>query len=160
MTGWRIGYTASNEEVAKAISSIQSHTTSNPNSIAQFAACEAYMHIDGEAFLAEMKSTFDSRRKLMISALEKMDELDFIYPKGAFYVMVNISKLLGKTTPNGVKLDSAYSVATELLAEQMVAAIPCESFGAPQYLRLSYAISAQDITEGLGRIDKFVKSLR
>lgn len=159
MTGWRIGYTASNAEVAKAISSIQSHTTSNPNSIAQYAAREAYMHKDGEAFLEEMKNTFDSRRKLMISSLEKMKELKFIYPKGAFYVMINVSGLFGKTTPKGKKLDSAYAVATELLTEKMVAAIPCESFGAPEYLRLSYAISADDITEGLKRIGEFVKSL-
>ena len=159
MTGWRIGYTASSPEVAKAISSIQSHTTSNPNSIAQYAAQEAYLHDEGEKFLADMKETFDARRKLMVSELEKIPDIKYIHPAGAFYVMVDIAKLLGKKTPGGAVLDSAYDVAAGLLSERMVAAIPCESFGAPEYLRLSYAISDKDIKTGLDRFAAFVKSL-
>lgn len=160
MTGWRIGYTASSPEIAKAISGIQSHTTSNPNSIAQYASSEAYSHSDGESFLADMKETFDTRRKLMIDTLKKIPDLNFVYPLGAFYVMIDVSHLFGKTTAGGAKLDSAHSVATALLGECMVAAIPCESFGAPGYLRLSYAISADDIKEGLKRIAGFIAQLK
>lgn len=160
MTGWRIGYTASNAEIAKAIGSMQSHMTSNPNSIAQYASAEAYLHSEGDAFLAQMLQTFDTRRKFMVERLRKIKDLSFIYPKGAFYVMIDVSHLFGKTSAGGAKLASAYDVATALLAEQMVAAIPCESFGAPQYLRLSYAISNEDIAEGLDRLDAFVSSVR
>ncbi|MDE6397777.1 MAG: pyridoxal phosphate-dependent aminotransferase [Clostridiales bacterium] len=160
MTGWRIGYTASNAEIAKAISGMQSHTTSNPNSIAQYASYAAYSHSEGDAFLAEMLATFDGRRKEMIEKLRAMKDLSFIYPKGAFYVMIDVEHLFGKTTAGGAKLTSAYDVATALLAEQMVAAIPCESFGAPQYLRLSYAISNEDIREGLRRLEKFIAGVK
>ena len=160
MTGWRIGYTASNAEIAKAISSMQSHTTSNPNSIAQYASYAAYSHSEGDAFLAQMLATFDGRRKGMIEKLRTMKDLSFIYPKGAFYVMIDVEHLFGKTTAGGAKLTSAYDVATALLGEQMVAAIPCESFGAPQYLRLSYAISNDDIQEGLRRIEKFIAGVK
>ena len=138
---------------------IQSHTTSNPNSIAQYAASEAYSHSEGDAFLSDMKKTFDTRRKFMIERLKKIPELEFVYPKGAFYVMLNVAHLFGKSTESGKKLSSAYDVATELLAEKMVAAIPCESFGAPEYLRLSYAISLDDIKTGLERIADFISSL-
>lgn len=160
MTGWRIGYTASNAEVAKAISSIQSHTTSNPNSIAQYAAQEAYLHSEGESFLESMRKTFDERRKLMAEKLAEIKGVDFIYPEGAFYVMVHIKNLLGKTSAGGAELNSAYNVATALLGEKMVAAIPCESFGAPEYLRLSYAISKEDIAEGLKRFKEFAETAK
>ena len=106
-----------------------------------------------------MKETFDARRKLMVSELEKIPGIKYIHPAGAFYVMVDIAKLLGKKTPGGAVLDSAYDVAARLLSERMVAAIPCESFGAPEYLRLSYAISDKDIKTGLDRFAAFVKSL-
>ena len=160
MTGWRIGYTASSPEVAKAMSGMQSHTTSNPNSIAQYAAQEAYMHNEGEGFLESMRETFDSRRKLMINALKNNSELGFIYPEGAFYIMVDVSKLIGKTSGGGAELNCAYDIAAALLAEKMVAAIPCESFGAPRYLRLSYAISSEDIEEGLKRIKEFCDEIK
>lgn len=160
MTGWRIGFTASSLPLAKAMGSMQSHITSNPNSIAQYAAQEAYLHVDGEAFLAEMKQTFDERRKLMIEKLRTIPDLQFIYPKGAFYIMIDVSHLFGKTSAGGAKLQSAYDVATALLSEQMVAAIPCEPFGAPEYLRLSYAIGNQDIEVGLERIATFIKTTK
>lgn len=160
MTGWRIGYTASNAAIAKAIGSMQSHTTSNPNSIAQYAATEAYSHSEGDAFLAQMRKTFDERRKFMIDKLRGIPGLSFIYPMGAFYVMVDVRHLFGKSSAGGAKLNGAFDVATALLSEQMVAAIPCESFGAPEYLRLSYAIGKEDIEEGLRRIEKFTAGVQ
>ncbi|MCI8413727.1 MAG: pyridoxal phosphate-dependent aminotransferase [Clostridia bacterium] len=160
MTGWRIGYTASNAAVAKAMGSIQSHVTSNPNSIAQYAAAEAYRHNEGERFLSRMRVTFDNRRKIMIDGIAAIPQLKFIYPQGAFYVMIDIAGILGKTSPSGKRLDSAFTVANELLDTQLVAAIPCESFGAPGYLRLSYAIGEEDIRTGLERIAAFVAALK
>lgn len=160
MTGWRIGFTASNAELAKAMGSIQSHTTSNPNSIAQYAATEAYRHDDGGRFLAGMRVTFDNRRQIMINELAKIPGLQYIYPKGAFYVMVDVRGIFGKRSPRGNVLDSAFTVATELLETSLVATIPCEPFGAPGYLRLSYAIGEDDIRLGLERIAAFVASLK
>ncbi|MDE7395657.1 MAG: pyridoxal phosphate-dependent aminotransferase [Clostridiales bacterium] len=160
MTGWRIGYTASDRAVAKAIAGMQSHTTSNPNAIAQYAALGAYTGSEGEAFLAQMRQTFDTRRKYMIETLEGMQPLTYIRPEGAFYMMVGVEKLFGKQTPRGVKIESAYSFATALLSECEVAVIPCEPFGADGYVRLSYAISLEDIKEGLSRIKAFADSLR
>lgn len=160
MTGWRIGYTASAREIAKAMGGMQSHTTSNPNSIAQYAATAAYLHSEGESFLTEMKQTFDRRRKLMMEMLDKIDGLRYIRPQGAFYVMVDVRNLLGKKTKRGTVLDSAHTMATELLETEMVATIPSESFGVDGYLRLSYAISDEDIAAGLECIAEFVRSLR
>ena len=82
-----------------------------------------------------------------------------VYPEGAFYIMVDVSKLIGKTSGGGAELNCAYDIAAALLAEKMVAAIPCESFGAPDYIRLSYAISDENIKKGLERIKKFVDML-
>ena len=160
MTGWRIGYTASSLEIAKAMSGIQSHTTSNPNSIAQYAAAEAYKSPKGEEFLSGMRVTFDNRRKLMIDKLAKIEEVSFIYPQGAFYVMVNIGSTFGKRTESGVKINGAHEFALNILSSKNVAVIPCESFGANEYIRLSYAISEENIAEGLDRIAAFIKSLK
>lgn len=160
MTGWRIGYTASATAVSKAIAGMQSHTTSNPNAIAQYAALAAYTGREGEAFLSQMRQTFDTRRKIMIETLESMAPLTYVHPEGAFYMMVGVHKLFGKQTPRGAKIESAHSFATALLNECEVAVIPCEPFGADGYVRLSYAISQEDIKEGLSRIKAFMERLR
>ena len=160
MTGWRIGYTASNSEIAKAMSGIQSHTTSNPNSIAQYAAAEAYGSSKGEEFLSGMRVTFDNRRKLIIDKLASIGGISFIYPQGAFYVMVNISNTFGKTTESGKKIGSAHEFSLALLSEANVAVIPCESFGAKDYIRLSYATNEENISEGLDRIADFIFKLK
>lgn len=155
MTGWRIGYTACNPELAKAISSMQSHMTSNPNTIAQYATEQALTHREGEEFLRTMRMTFDARRRQMIRLLKEVDDLEYIEPKGAFYVMVDVRKLFGRKV-GGVKITSAQKFAEVLLDKKLVAVIPCESFGADGYIRLSYAISDADIVEGLTRIADFL----
>lgn len=160
MTGWRIGFTASARDIAKAMGGMQSHTTSNPNSVAQYAATAAYIHSEGESFLAEMKATFDRRRKLMMAKLDEISELKYIKPQGAFYVMVDVSGLIGRKTKSGVTLKSAHVIASELLETEMVATIPSESFGVDGYLRLSYAVSDDDIVAGLECIAEFVRSLK
>lgn len=157
MTGWRIGYLAAPANVAAAIDSVQSHTTSNPNSIAQYAALEALNNND--QFISNMAAAFDKRRKYIIKRVKKIPNLTCINPDGAFYVMLKVSKLFGKSI-NGILLDSAQRVAEVMLDTIHVAAVPCESFGAPDYIRLSYAISDKDIEEGMDRIEKFVGMLK
>jgi aspartate aminotransferase len=159
MTGWRIGYIAADEKVAKAISNMQSHTTSNPNSIAQYATVAAYNGAEGEAFLVEMKESFDRRRNLIMTELDKVEEISYVVPNGAFYIMVNIEKILGKKTQSGRLIDCPLNFAKALLDEAEVTVIPCEPFGAPTYLRLSYAISDADIIKGVSRIGAFIKTL-
>lgn len=158
MTGWRIGFTASNGKVAKAISNMQSHMTSNPNSIAQYATVAAYTHEEGREFKSEMKFWFNRRRELMMKLLDGIKDLSYVKPNGAFYVLVNVTKTLGKSY-DGEVINSAHDFATVLLDKADVTVIPCESFGVEGYIRLSYAISDDDIVKGIERIKKFVEHL-
>ncbi len=158
MTGWRIGYTASNKTLAKAMGNIQSHTASNPNSIAQYASVAAIEDKHGETFLKEMNRTFDRRRNLAISMLKEMQPLTYVEPKGAFYIMVGIAAVKGKSV-YGKIIKTAADFANALIDAVNVVAIPCESFGAPDYIRLSYAISDENIKKGLERIKKFTDML-
>ncbi len=159
MTGWRIGYTASCPELAKAMSNMQSHETSNPNSIAQYASVAALSDPKQTEFLEEMRSTFDYRRQLMLSLLEKIDEIKTITPEGAFYIMFGVKQLYGKSFM-GQPINSAMDFASVLLDKQYVAVIPCESFGANDFIRLSYSASKSDIIEGIARIATFVRNLK
>lgn len=159
MTGWRVGYTACNEVLAAVMSGMQSHTTSNVNAVAQYAACTALSDkLNGAAFLEDMRATFDARRALMMLRLGRVG-LEYIEPKGAFYVMVSIKKFEGKNY-EGQLLRSAYDVASQLLEHAQVAVIPCESFGAPDYIRLSYAASEKDIGRGIDSISAFISQLK
>ena len=157
MTGWRIGYAACKDiEVIKLMTSIQSHTTSNVNSIAQYAAIEAIKNSKKD--LENMVKEFDSRRKYMIKRLDSIDSIKYIIPKGAFYVMVNIKDLFGKKINNRLVEDSL-SFSKELLEEEKVAVIPGVGFGVSDYIRLSYATSKENIKEGMDRIEEFIKKL-
>lgn len=158
MTGWRIGYTASSAELAKAMGSIQSHSTSNPNSIAQYASTVALSDKAGEKFLAEMNGVFEKRRDLMVELMGKVG-LPIIKPEGAFYVMVNVKSLFGKTY-DGAKINSAFDVASIMLDKLYTAVIPCESFGANDFVRLSYATGEKEIRGGLERFRKFVEGCK
>lgn len=159
MTGWRIGFIAACDEIAKAVSGMQSHTTSNPNTIAQYAAVAAYENPKGVEFLSELKSSFLRRRNLIISELDKIPALSYIKPEGAFYVMVEVSALFGKSYGDK-KITSAQDFAEILIDAADVAVIPLETFGAPGYIRLSYAISDEDIVLGLTRIGEFIAKLK
>ncbi len=158
MTGWRIGYLAAPLVIAKAISSMQSHTTSNACSIAQYASVAALTDSEGEKFIAQMQKVFDDRRKLMIEKLSSVDGIECIEPKGAFYVFVNVSKLFGKTF-EGVNIDGSLSFA-DCALKRGVALIPGVAFGNDECIRLSYAISKEDIEEGLNRLIKFIAELK
>lgn len=154
MTGWRIGYTACNEKIAKLMSNIQSHATSNPNSIAQYASVEA-LNGPQDDVLA-MKIEFEKRRDYMVGKINSINNLSCTRPDGAFYVMVNISKLKGQTL-HGLKINDSANLCTALLDKAHVAAIPGSAFGCDDFIRLSYATSMGNIVEGLNRIEEFLK---
>jgi aspartate aminotransferase len=153
MTGWRIGYTASDAEIAKIMGNVQSHATSNPNSIAQKAAVAA---LDGPQDDVEMMvKEFINRRDYMVERINSIPGLSCIKPNGAFYVMMNISKLIGKEI-NGVVIKGSDDLANLLLEKAKVALVPGSGFGTDVNVRLSYATSLKNITEGLNRIEKFL----
>lgn len=157
MTGWRIGYAAGNEKVIKLMTNIQSHTTSNPNSIAQYASVEA---LSGEQdSLKQMVQEFKTRRDYIIEKINSTDMLSCIKPAGAFYIMINISKILGKTI-DGTRINNSIDFATVLLNKEKVAVIPGDGFGVSNYVRISYATSIDNAKEGIRRIIKFVEDYK
>ena len=156
MTGWRIGYTGSSLEIAKLMDAIQSHATSNANSIAQKAATEA---LNGpQTTVIQMREEFDKRRRYMYERVSKMPYISCLEPKGAFYLFIDCEEALDKEY-KGTKVASAARLADILLEDYAVAVIPCADFGYPNHIRLSYAISHSQIEKGLDRIESFVKSL-
>lgn len=156
MTGWRIGYTASSPEIAKLMSSVQSHQTSNPNSIAQVAATEA---INGpQDSVANMRNEFDKRRKYIVDRVENMPYFDLNNPKGAFYIFVDCTDVLDRSY-KGKKIETTSNLADILLNDYQVAIVPCMDFGSPDYIRLSYAVSLEEIKKGMDRIQSFVEGL-
>lgn len=158
MTGWRIGYTAAKPEIIKAMSNLQSHSTSNPTSIAQIAAIEA-LKGDQECVLVMLKA-FDERRKYIVDALNAIDGVSCNNPDGAFYVFASIEKLLGKKSAKGVELKTSLDFCNALLDEENVAAVPGVAFGKDGFLRLSYATSMENIKKGVERLKNFVSKLK
>jgi len=156
MTGWRIGYTASNSEIAKIMSNMQSHATSNPNSIAQKAAEAA---INGEQdIVKDMVSAFITRRNYMVKRIHSIPGLSCVTPNGAFYVLMNISKFIG-TEIDGIEIKGSNDFADALLEKAKVALVPGSGFGIDTHVRLSYATSLQNITEGLNRIEDLLNKV-
>ncbi|WML35066.1 pyridoxal phosphate-dependent aminotransferase [Clostridium sp. OS1-26] len=157
MTGWRIGYAASSEEITKLMSNIQSHTTSNPNSIAQYASVEALKGDDAQ--MVEMVSEFKARRDYMVNKINSIEGVSCINPEGAFYVMMNISKIFGKKI-DGIEIIDSMSFSEQLLDKAKVAVIPGIGFGVDNYVRFSYATSMDNIQKGLDRVEKFISQLK
>ena len=154
MTGWRIGFLAAHKEIAKVISNIQSHTTSNPCSISQYASVVGLT--GDQSTVEEMKKHFKNRRDYMVETINSIKGLSCRKPKGAFYIMVNISQLKG-TTIKGQYINSSLDLAKVLLDEARVAVIPGIGFGDDDYIRLSYATSMENIEEGLRRIKQVIE---
>ncbi len=156
MTGWRVGYTGSSREIAKLMGSIQSHATSNPNSIAQKAAVEA---LDGPQETVDiMRDEFDKRRRYMYEHISQMPYVSTLEPKGAFYVFVDTKQALEREY-KGEKIGTTARLAEILLEDYSVAVGPCNDFGFPEHIRLSYAISMEQIEKGLDRMENFLKTL-
>ena len=157
MTGWRIGYLAAPADIAKAIDSFQSHATSNACSISQYATLAALHTPDEE--VESMVDIFDRRRANLLRLIAEIDGVQAVEPDGAFYVMLVVNGLYGKSY-NGKVIDGSIAFADTLLEAEKVATVPGVSFGADECLRLSYALSDEDIEEGLKRIKKFVSELK
>lgn len=157
MTGWRIGYTGSSVEIAKLMSSVQSHQTSNANSIAQKATLEALT--GPQDAMNAMTVEFDKRRRYMYDRVCKLPFVSALEPKGAFYVFIDVSEALKKEY-KGEKVATSTNLAKILIEEFNVAVIPCPDFGAPEYIRLSYAIAIEQIEKGINRIENFLHALK
>lgn len=147
MTGWRIGYFGAGEEIAKAVTKFQDHSTSNPTSISQKAALAALE--SANTWQDKLSQEFEARRNLMLSCLDKIPSLSYIKPQGAFYVFCDISK---------TGLNSS-TFAKRLLEEERVALIPGAGFGCDNFVRFSFATSQEKIKQGIERIEKWVKQL-
>ena len=157
MTGWRIGYATGPKALIKAMAKIQSQSTSNPNSIAQWAAVEA---LNGPLdFMADNLVHFAARRTLVSDALNAIDGMDCFVPEGAFYVYPNISGLIGRTTPDGKRLESDDDFVSYLLESQGVATVQGAAFGLSPHFRISYATGTAVLEDAMGRIAKACAAL-
>jgi aspartate/methionine/tyrosine aminotransferase len=153
MTGWRVGWMIGPKDVIKAATNLQSHLTSNVSNVSQRAAIAA---VTGDlAAVHKMGEAFNRRRKLIVSLLNEIPGFSCPTPTGAFYVYPSVKGVLGKTIRGKTPTTSA-ELATLILEEVEVAAVPGEAFGPSGYLRFSYALSDEDIVEGIGRIKKLV----
>lgn len=157
MTGWRIGYSAAPVPVAKVIANYQSHATSNANTIAQWASVAALTgpRDDLEAMVRE----FAARRDYLCDRIEDIPGLGCVRPGGAFYVMMRVSGLYGKSY-EGQTISNSMDFAGVLLDQAQVAVVPGVAFGADEYVRLSYATSRENIEKGMDRIADFVQKLK
>lgn len=156
MTGWRIGYAITPKELAAKINAFQGHLTSNPTSIAQWAAFGVLK--DSEEDVTKMRDVFSERRELICGLLGAMPYISFPRPDGAFYVFVNVQECLGKQY-QGKLIEDDLSFCSMLLDAEMVAVVPGSAFLAPGYFRLSYATSPQVIVEGMKRLKRFLEKL-
>jgi len=153
MTGWRIGYCAGPKELIGAMVKLQGQSTTNPSSIAQWAAVEA---LDGpQEFLASWRAKFQQRRDLVVSGLNAAVGIDCLVPEGAFYVFPSIKALLGKTSKAGVRLETDEQFVLALLEETGVALVHGSAFGLAGHMRLSYAASNRELEEAMKRIQTF-----
>lgn len=153
MTGWRIGYGLAEPEIAKIMSNYVSHSTGSPCAVSQKAALIA-LTAPQEQILS-MRDAFQARRDYMVSRMNTIPGVSCIRPEGAFYVMMNLEKLLGRTV-GGARIDSAEDFATAFLKQGLVAVVPGDGFGAPGFVRWSYAASMENIKEGLDRLERFL----
>lgn len=154
MTGLRIGYSASNKKIAKAISTIQGHLVSHPSLTSQYVAYGALK--DCPEYIDEIVSIYKSRRDLVVDILNKSDKLGYVTPDGAFYVFIDLSKV-----KESLDYKDSFSIefCNRLLDEYQVAAVPGIAFGMDNYIRISYACSEDNFTKGLERIIKLAESL-
>ncbi|MDT8317933.1 MAG: pyridoxal phosphate-dependent aminotransferase [bacterium] len=156
MTGWRIGFAAGDAEIMKAMNKIQGQSTSNPSSISQMAALEAYR--GDQTCVSDMLVHFEERKNFIVERLNAIDGVTCFDPQGAFYVFPNISSFFGRTVGSKT-IRGSVDLTDYLLDDAKVAVVPGEAFGAEGYIRLSYATSMENIKKGLERIEKALKAL-
>jgi aspartate aminotransferase len=158
MTGWRIGYTAGPLPLIKAMAKIQGQSTSNPTNVAQIATLAALT--GSQDCVATMRKAFDERRVEMVKLLRAIPNVSCREPKGAFYAFPDVSAYVGKTSPEGSILDDDVQLCDWLVEVGKVAVVPGSGFGAPGFVRLSYATSMENIRDGVGRLAKALGTLR
>ncbi len=158
MTGWRIGYAAGPEKLIAAMRKLQSQSTSNPCSIAQWAAVEA---LNGpQDFIAKNNEVFKGRRDLVVSMLNQAQGLECPTPEGAFYVYPSCKGAIGKKSPSGKVIETDEDFVTELLECEEVASVHGGAFGMSPFFRISYATSTEALTEACQRIQRFCSALK
>ena len=158
MTGWRIGYAAGPEVLIKAMAKLQSQSTSNPSSIAQWASVEA---LNGpQDFIAAHNKIFKERRDLVVSMLNQANGLSCMTPEGAFYVYPSCAGTIGKTAPSGKVIATDEDFVSELLASEGVAAVHGAAFGTSPYFRISYATATTILEDACTRIQRFCGNLK
>ncbi|MEV7024139.1 pyridoxal phosphate-dependent aminotransferase [Kitasatospora sp. NPDC093558] len=157
MTGWRVGWVVGPKDVIKAATNLQSHATSNVSNVAQRAAIAA---VSGDlSAVHEMRTAFDRRRQTIVKMLNEIDGVICPEPEGAFYAYPSVKGVLGKEI-RGKRPQTSSELASLILDEAEVAAVPGEAFGTPGYLRFSYALGDADLVEGIGRIQKLLGEAR
>ena len=157
MTGWRIGYAGGPRPLIKAMAKVQSQSTSNPSSISQAAAVEALNGI--QTFIPERAAVFKDRRDLVVEMLNAADGLSCAVPEGAFYVYPSCAGAMGKTTPDGKRLETDEDFVTYLLEAEGVAVVQGAAFGLSPFFRVSYATSTEALTEACTRIQRACAAL-
>lgn len=153
MTGWRVGYCAANKTLAKIMSNFLSHSTGAPSTISQWASVEALT--GPQEGIEAMRLAFLERRDYIVKRINSIPGVSCIVPNGAFYVMMNIEQLIGKTL-GGKLIENDDDFAVALLEKSLVAVVPCSGFGMKNFVRWSYAASMENIEKGLDRLEKFV----
>jgi aspartate aminotransferase len=155
MTGWRIGWTLAPENVSAAINKLQSQQTSNPCSVSQYAAIAALT--GPQDSVNDMRQEFSRRREYVLHRIRQIGGLTMVEPGGAFYAFFNVSSYFGKQLGGGVTVNNATDFCTQLLQHAHVALVTGDAFGAPGYVRLSFATSMETLTAGLNAIENFLK---
>ena len=152
MTGIRLGYTASNTEIAKGMSAIQSHIISHPSLTAQYIGLGALKECEED--MQHMVDTYKKRCSIITNRLDKIDRIGYVKPSGAFYIFIDLSNL-----KENFKYKESFSVefCENFLREEKVALVPGKAFGIDEYVRISYACSEEDFLEGINRLENFIK---
>ena len=153
MTGWRIGYACANDQIAKVMANYVSHSTGSASSISQKASVTALTAPQDK--IEEMRREFEARRNYIVERMNQISGVSCIRPEGAFYVLMNLEQLIGRTI-HGVEITNDDVFADAFLKYGLVAVVPGSGFGAPNFVRWSYAASMENIKEGLDRLEKFL----
>lgn len=153
MTGWRIGYICTEGELSKVIANYLSHSTGSPCAVSQKAA--SFALTEPQDFIEDMRRIFHKRRNIMVELMNQVENVSCIMPDGAFYVMMNIEKLIGMNL-HGKVIHNADEFASLFLEYGKVAVVPGTSFGAPNFVRWSYSTSEDNIREGISRLGRFL----
>ena len=158
MTGWRVGFGFANKEWIANMAKIQSHTTSNVNTIAQYASAKALENKELEKIIDKRRAIYQQRRDLTADLLADIDGLKTIKPDGTFYFFIDISELINKKINNRI-IDGSLSFADLLLKENKVAVVPGIAFGMDNFIRISFALGEERIREGIKRIADFTEKI-